>query len=138
MSAKPAKLLNQLDFRIQLFSFISCKKISLRCAKVSFFPIFLVFQNFRFWRRNCIKPLKKIEFGSRVRFFGFLSSKRKQNILTQFWGLQPKSPVFWVFFQKTIFKVKIIDLKKFWLYKVSSEVTTYVRNSFYPEISKWE
>ena len=43
-----------------------------------------------------------------------------------------------MFFQKTIHKVNIIDLKKIRLYKVSSKVTTYVRKSFYSKILKLE
>jgi hypothetical protein len=43
-----------------------------------------------------------------------------------------------VFFQKTIYKVKIIDLKKIKLNKVSSKLTTFVRKRFYPKILKWQ
>ena len=43
-----------------------------------------------------------------------------------------------MFFQKTIYKVKIIDLKEIRLYKVSSKVATCVRKSFYSKISKWQ
>jgi hypothetical protein len=41
-----------------------------------------------------------------------------------------------VFFQKKIYKVKIIDLKKIRLNKVSSKVPTFVQKRFHPKISK--
>ena len=40
--------------------------------------------------------------------------------------------------QKTIYKVKIIDLKKIRLYEVSSKVATFFRKRFYPKILKWK
>jgi hypothetical protein len=43
-----------------------------------------------------------------------------------------------VFFQKTIYKVKLINLKKFRLYKVSWKVATCVRKSFYSKILTWQ
>ena len=43
-----------------------------------------------------------------------------------------------MFFQKTIYKVKIINLKKFRLYKVSWKVANCVQKSFYSKILKWQ
>ncbi len=43
-----------------------------------------------------------------------------------------------MFILKTIYKVKIIDLKKNRLYKVSSKVATYVWNTFYSKIMRWQ
>ena len=43
-----------------------------------------------------------------------------------------------MFFRKTIYKVKIIDLKKIRLYKVSSKVVAYVWEIFYLKIMKWQ
>jgi hypothetical protein len=43
-----------------------------------------------------------------------------------------------VFFQTTIYKVKIIDLKKIRLYEVSSKVATFVRKCCYLKILKWQ
>jgi hypothetical protein len=43
-----------------------------------------------------------------------------------------------VSFQKTIYKEKIMNLKKFSLEKVSRKVATCVRKSLYPKILKWQ
>ena len=99
------------------------------------FFLFFGISKFSILTKKLYKTIKKNEFSSRVRFFGFLSTKK---IFTSI--LTPSTEIsrFWVFFQKTMFQVKIIDLEKFRLYRVSSEVTTYVRKSFYPEISEWK
>jgi hypothetical protein len=41
-------------------------------------------------------------------------------------------------FQKTIYKVKMIDLKKIRLYEVSSKVATFVEKCFNSKIPKWQ
>jgi hypothetical protein len=43
-----------------------------------------------------------------------------------------------VFFQKTINKVKKIDLKKIRIYEGSTKVPTFVRESFNLKILKWQ
>ena len=43
-----------------------------------------------------------------------------------------------MFFQKTIYKLKIIDLKKIRLYEVTIKVAAFVRKSFYSKILKWQ
>jgi hypothetical protein len=43
-----------------------------------------------------------------------------------------------VFFQKTIYKVKVIDLKKIRFNKVNSKVATFVWKSLYSKSLKWQ
>jgi hypothetical protein len=43
-----------------------------------------------------------------------------------------------VFFQKTIYNIKIIDLKKIRSNKVSLKLPTFVQKRFYPKILKWQ